>query len=140
MEPPAAGFDAVVLAVSPHAHTRIAGVSLVERGRRSASKAGARRIRVLESADDVRDLPAWAAERGDHAIVVVQAGDQLVHTPLLAPLAAATGDRRLAVGPDGAYAGALWAEGAAADEAIAAIVSAGAAPGAADRELADRWA
>ena len=135
-----AGFDAIVLAVSPHARARIAGVALVERGRRVVTKLGARRVRVIESAADAAGLGAWAAERGDHALLVLQAGDQLVHTGLAAPLVAGagagTGPRRLAVGPDGAFAGALWAEGAAIDEVVAAVV---AAPATADRDIAARW-
>jgi phosphatidylglycerophosphate synthase len=136
MEPRAAGFDAVVLAMSPHARASVAGVALVERGRRVASKLGARRVLVVERADDLAALTAWGQARGDHALVVIAAGDQLVHTPLVAPLLAATGERRLAVGPDGAYAGALWAEGAAIDDVLAALAT---APATADRDLAARW-
>ena len=111
-------------------------MSLVERGRRVVAKLGARRIKVIESAADAADVVAWAAERGDHALLVVQAGDQLVHTPLVAPLAGAQGPRRLAVGPDGTYAGALWAEAADADDVAAALA---AAPATADRDVAARW-
>lgn len=140
----AAGFDAVVLAVSPHARTRIAGLSLVERGRRVVTKLGARRVRVIESATDAADLAGWAAEGADRALVVVEAGAQLVHLPLVAPLLPPPGTppadgrpaRRIAVGPDGAFAGALWAEGADRDLVIAAIV---AAPTTAAGDVAARW-
>lgn len=131
----AVAFDAVVLASSPHARMRIAGVSLVERGRRVAVKLGARRVRVIQAREEA-DLTTWAAVRGEHALLVIQAGDQLVHTALAAPLVAAEGARRVAVGPDGAYAGALWAEGDAVDEVLAAIA---AAPATADRDVAARW-
>lgn len=143
MEATAAGFDAVVLAVSPHARARVAGVALVERGRRVVAKLGARRVRVIESAADAATLPAWLAERGAYDLLVVDAGDQLVHTALVAPLAATIGPRRLAVGPDGAFAGALWIDGAAADAAaaIAELAAAiAAAPATAARDVAARWA
>jgi phosphatidylglycerophosphate synthase len=135
----ATAFDAVVLAVSPHARARIAGVPLVERGRRVAVKAGARRVLVIERAEDARELAAWAAGRGGRALLVIAAGEQLVHTPLVSPLVAAdaTGARRVAVDPDGAHAGALLAAGDAdVDDVIAAIA---AAPATADRDLAARW-
>lgn len=131
-----AGFDAIVLAVAPTARARVAGVALIERGRRAVTKLGAHRVRVIERGEDAADLAAWAADRDGRGLLVVQAGDQLVHTPLVAPLVAEPGDRRLAVGPDGAYAGALFADGAAIDDVIAAIV---AAPATADRDLAARW-
>ncbi len=133
-----AGFDAVVLAVSPHARTRIAGLSLVERGRRTVGKLGAVRIRVIESVADTADLARWAADGGDRPLVVIEAGDQLVHVPLLAPLLAAeaTGARRIAVGPDGAFAGALYAEAGERAAVIAAIV---AAPATAARDVVASW-
>ncbi|HWU91615.1 MAG TPA: CDP-alcohol phosphatidyltransferase family protein, partial [Kofleriaceae bacterium] len=61
---------------------------------------------------------------------------QVVHTPLVTPLLGSTCDRRIAVGPDGAPAGALWASAAVAPEVLAAIA---AAPATADVELASRW-
>ncbi len=138
-----AGFDAVVLAVSPHARTRIAGLTLVERGRRVVTKLGARRVRVIATAADAADLATWAADGGDHALVVVEAGAQLVHLGPIAPLLAApaaadpTGpDRRRAVGPDGAFAGALRVTAADRAAVIAAI---GAAPATAAADLAARW-
>ncbi len=41
-------FDAVVLATSEHAKDKLLGISLVERGRRVAVKAGARRVYVID--------------------------------------------------------------------------------------------
>jgi len=114
-------FDAVVLASSPHAREVLLGLTLVQRGRRVALKAGARRVHVVETADDAAALPAWDAERGDAGLLVIRAGDRLVHRPLVEPLIAGTGHRRIAVGPDGAYAGALFADGDAAASAIAAL-------------------
>lgn len=135
---PAAGpatFDAVIVAAAPSASARVLGLTLAERGRRVAGKLGARRVFTLDG-DGGAALVQWNAERGDTPLVVLRAGDQVVHMPLLEPLLAAAGARRLAVGPDDAYAGALYAEGAHADEAIAALA---AAPPAADRSLAVAW-
>jgi hypothetical protein len=129
-------FDAVILATSPHATTKLLGLSLVERGRRVAVKAGARRVHVVDGDGALARLAAWDAERGTAALLVIGAGDQLVHTPLVKPLIAATGDRRIAVGPDGAFAGAVWATGESAREAIAAIE---ASPTTADASLAAGW-
>jgi len=129
-------FDAIVVADSPHADTVLLGLSLVERARRVAVRAGARRVHVARDAATAAELAAWDRERGDADLLVVRGGDQLVHHPLLKPLFGAAGPRRIAVGPDGAYAGALWASGDAAREAIEAIA---AAPATADRDLAARW-
>jgi len=128
-------FDAVVLADSPHAGVRILGLTLAERGRRVAARAGARRVCVVEDAGAARALAAWHAEGGAPALLIVRAGDQLVHTPLVEPLLAGAAERRIAVGPDGAYAGAIWLGPAAAREAIEAL-----AGGGDDRALAARWA
>ncbi len=124
--------------MAPHAQARVVGLSLVERGRRVATRAGARRVFVLDAvdADATAALRRWDEARGDAALLVLQAGDQVVHTGLVTPLLAGASDRRLAVGPDGAYAGALWARGAAADEAIAALA---AAPDGGDAQLVARW-
>src|SRR5687768_3423853 len=116
-----ATFDAVVLAVSPHAAARVAGLSLRERGRRVAARLGARRDQVVDDDAAAAALPAWDAERGDAALLVLRAGDQVVHTPLVEPLLAGRGDLRVAVGPDGAYAGAALARGPAAAALIAAL-------------------
>jgi phosphatidylglycerophosphate synthase len=129
-------FDAIVLADSPHAHTRVMGLTLAERGRRVVTRAGARRVLVIDSAAALAGLPAWEAERGDAALLVVRAGDQVVHRPLVEPLLAGTADRRIAVGPDGAFAGALWARGEVSRDIVPAIT---AAPQTADADLARRW-
>ncbi len=116
-------LDAVILASSPHAQTRVLGLSLVERGRRVAARLGARRVFVLDQASAGPALVRWHAEGGDAALLVLQAGDQVVHLPLCEPLVGGTADRRVAVGPDGGHAGALWARGDAAREAIAALAA-----------------
>lgn len=113
-------FDAVVLADSPHAHARVMGLTLVERGRRVAAKSGARRVYVIDSADATKRLAAWEAERGDAALVIVRAGDQVIHKPLIEPLLAGSRDRRIAISDNGAFAGALYVRGDASD-VIAAV-------------------
>ncbi len=130
-------FDAVILATSAHAQTKLLGITLVERGRRVVDKAGARRVYVIDGDAAAAGFAAWDAQRGDASLLVVRAGDQLVHLPLVKPLIASAGDRRLAVGPDGAFAGAVWAgAGAAASQAAAAIT---ASPATADADLAATW-
>lgn len=126
----------MIVAASPHARARVCGVTLVERGRRVAARLGARRILVLDDAAAAAGLAAWSAARDGAELVVVRAGDQVVHVPLVEPLRAADGDRRVAVGPDGAYAGALWARGGAVDEVVAALAS---DPAEGDRDVAARW-
>lgn len=117
----ALALDAVVLADDPRARTRIAGLTACERAVRVARRVGAGRVFVV-GVDGGRDaLPAWGA--ATTALLVIRA-DQLVHTPLASPLveAAPVADGIVAaVGPDGAYAGALVAHGAAAGVVIAAL-------------------
>jgi phosphatidylglycerophosphate synthase len=66
-------------------------------------------------------IPAWRAGRSS-AVLVIRA-DQLVHTPLVAPLLAARPAHgiAIAVGPDGEYAGAFVAASDAADRVIEAL-------------------
>jgi phosphatidylglycerophosphate synthase len=92
---------------------------------------------VVTTAAEAAALPAWAAGRAGRALLVIEAGDQLVHTPLVAPLVAApTGGRRLAVDADGTYAGALWAEGADVEDVLAAIIE---SPATGPAAVAARW-
>jgi phosphatidylglycerophosphate synthase len=134
-------FDAVVLADSPHAGVRVLGLTLAERGRRVAGRAGARRVLVVDGAGAAGELAAWHTEGGAPALLILRAGDQVVHPPLVDPLLAGgqpggpAGGRRIAVGPDGAYAGAMWLSAGAAGEAIAALSR----DLGADAELAARW-
>jgi phosphatidylglycerophosphate synthase len=114
-------FDAVVLATASTARDKVLGITLAERGRRVVSKAGARRVYVIDSDDALAGLGAWESERGDAALLLLRAGDQLVHLPLVQPLLAGTGARRIAVGPNGEYGGALFASAAHAREVIAAL-------------------
>jgi len=133
---PPRALDAVILADSEHAKTVVLGLTLVERGVRVAGRLGARRVLVLDASTEPGALARWNAERGDAALIVIRAGDQIVHPPLIQPLLAGSSDRRIAVGPDGAYAGALWADGDAAGQVIAALV---ASPAMGDREVLAAW-
>ncbi|CAN5894264.1 hypothetical protein BH11MYX2_BH11MYX2_33370 [soil metagenome] len=128
-------FDAIVIAVAPSSTETILGLTLVERGRRMVAKAGARRVFVLDATSG-ESLTPWAAEIGGADLLVVRAGDQVVHFPLVKPLLAATGSERLAIGPDGAFAGALYVTSARVDEVVAALT---ASPATADRDLAARF-
>jgi phosphatidylglycerophosphate synthase len=121
-------IDAIVLADAAGADARVVGLTLAERARRVAGRGGATRVLI---ARERTAITAWWNEsgRGD-AVLVIRATDQLVHTPLVSGLATASGDRVVAVAPDGAvatdvaagaYAGAMLARGAAADELVAAL-------------------
>src|SRR5690606_38386576 len=129
-------LDALILADSPHARTKLLGLTLVERGRRVALRAGARDVFVLDSASGVDALRAWAAGRRAGALLGIRADDQVVHKPLVEPLLRGRADRRRAAGRHGARAGAPWVgrERARGESAAAAP-----RPGAADRVRATRW-
>lgn len=111
-------LDAVVLFDALSQQT-IAGLSAGERAVRVARRAGATRVLVV---DRVRDqLAAWRGARRCPLLVV--RADQLVHPPLVTPLLAAppADGLAIAVGPDGAYAGALLATGGRAGAVIDAL-------------------
>jgi phosphatidylglycerophosphate synthase len=127
-------FDVVLLANSPHARTHVLGLSLVERGWRVAERAGAKRVFIVDSVAAANDLRAWA--ESSTALIVMRVGDQVVHKPLLDALVAGTGQRRIVVGADGTYGGAVWASGPAIKEAVDTIL---ASPKRADEQLHERW-
>jgi phosphatidylglycerophosphate synthase len=87
-------LDAIVLADSELSRVRIAGLTARERAIRVARKAGATRVHVI-------DGPDRSALRGlrPSAVLVIRA-DQLVHTGLVLPLMAATGDAAAVVPAD----------------------------------------
>ena len=117
-------LDALILADSPHARTELLGLTLMERGRRVATRAGARRVFVVDSPAAAAGLLPWADGLGHAALLVVRASDQVVHKPLVEPLLRGTGERRVAVGPGGAYAGAFWVRPEHARDVIAALAAA----------------
>ncbi len=114
-------LDAIIIADDPLATVRIAGLSARERATRVANRVGATRVLVIDGARDGVD--GWR-DRRSCPVLVIRA-DQLVHTPLVAPLVAArpTEGVVVAVGPDDVDAGAYLAAGAAARQAIAAIAA-----------------
>ena len=113
-------LDAVLL-VGPLSGVKIAGLAAGERAARVARRVGASRVVTVELGRAAGELAAWRAGRACPLLVV--RADQLVHTPLVAPLVAAPAPDRLAaaVGPDDAYAGALLATGAAAASVVDAL-------------------
>jgi phosphatidylglycerophosphate synthase len=111
-------LDAVVL-FDALSQQRVAGLTAGERAVRVARRAGATRVLVV---DRVRDqLVAWRGAR--RCPLLVLRADQLVHPPLVTPLiAAAPADGlAIAVGTDGAYAGAVLATGERAGRVIEAL-------------------
>jgi len=127
---------ALVLADAPGADAQVVGLSLAERARRVVERAGARAVLV---ARDRAAIAAWWRDAGCDRLLVVRATDQVIHTPLVAPLVASDSTRAVAVaGPDAPatdvaadhYAGAMIVHGPAAAELIAAL-----AAGADDRAL-----
>jgi len=111
-------LDAVVL-FDALSQVKIAGLSAGERAVRVARRAGATRVLIV---DRVRDqLVAWRGGRSSPLLVV--RADQLVHSPLVAPLVAAppADGLAIAVDADGGYAGALLATGARATAVIEAL-------------------
>ena len=118
-------LDAIVLAEDPLSRVRIAGLSARERAIRVARRVGATRVIVLDDAGRA-PLAGLTSER----LLVIRA-DQLVHTPLVAPLVEAQPASGVAMAvEDSTYAGALLATGGAATEIIARL-----AAGARDAEL-----
>lgn len=123
-------LDAVILADSPLASVRIAGLDVRERAVRVARRIGAARVSVIERGEDRAELVAWRS--GRTCPVVVIRADQLVHTPLVQPLinALPADGIAMAVAPGsglvddiapGGYAGAFVATGMAATSVVAEL-------------------
>ncbi len=130
-------LTAIVIADAPGADARVVGLSLAERARRVAVRAGASAVLVARSR---AELPAWWRANPSERVLVIRATDQLVHTPLVSGLVATDRALAIAVAPRdaaasdcaaGSYAGAMIACGAAASRLVAAL-----ADGADDRALA----
>jgi phosphatidylglycerophosphate synthase len=119
-------FDAVVIAEGDAAAARVLGLSLRDRARKVAERAGARRVYVLDGPAADAGLAAWRAAGDPRAVLAIWASDQVVHTPLVEPLLDRGPERGVAVGPDGAFAGAALAIGGAAiDELVTDVRGAG---------------
>ena len=129
-------FDVIVLAVGPAARAhKVCGLTLVERGRRLANKLGATRVHVVESAELAKQLPSSVSAERD--LLIIRCSDQVVHFPLVDAVRPGTeAGARIAVGPDGDYAGAIWVPPSDAAEVAAALA---ADPENGDAELAKRW-
>ncbi|MEJ7600582.1 MAG: CDP-alcohol phosphatidyltransferase family protein, partial [Kofleriaceae bacterium] len=125
-------FDVIVLAVGPAARShKVCGLTLAERGRRLANKAGATRVHLVDSIERAQQLPGWVADRD---VLVLRASDQVVHFPLVD--AVKGGGARIAVGPDGVYAGAIWVPRTDAPQVAAALAT---DPEHGDIALAKQW-
>lgn len=95
-------FDAIVLAADS-SRVKVCGLTLVERARRVAVKGGARRVLIVEAG-----TPAptdWAAP--DHALLVIDATDHVVHTPLVTT--ARADGTAIVTDAAGDFAGAIYA-------------------------------
>ena len=117
-------FDAIVLADSPLAAVRIAGLTARERALRVAQRVGAARVQVVDDAATRAELVAWRGESG--VPVLVLRADQLVHPPLAQPLvdwlAAGGTGAAITVGDlPSTYAGAFVVTGDTVATAIAAL-------------------
>lgn len=134
-------LDAIILADTPLATVRIAGLDIRERAIRVARRVGAERVFVIDRSEDRASLSAWHSGLA-RAVVVIRA-DQLVHPPLVKPLIDALVDNSIAmaVAPDsplvedvlpGRYAGAFVATGTSARPVVEAL-----AAGAIDSELVE---
>ncbi|MCE9577574.1 MAG: hypothetical protein K8W52_30775, partial [Deltaproteobacteria bacterium] len=82
-----APFDAIVIAAAT-SRVKVCGLTLVERARRVAVKAGALRVLVAEDLAPAA-IATWAAAEPARALVVVDASDHVIHMPLLATARAA---------------------------------------------------
>lgn len=125
-------LDAIVLATDVRAGTRIAGLTARERAVRVARRVGAERVLVVDDRATLTGLPVWRSS-SQRPLLVLRA-DQLVHTPLAAPLVAALPADGVVIAsvPEapaasdlqvGEYAGAIAARGAAAGALIDALVA-----------------
>lgn len=127
----ASEFDAIVVGTSSRA--TVCGLTLVERARRVALKAGAGRVLVVDAVTPLLDeVRAWAAAEPSRRLVVVDVREHVIHVPLIQ--AALGASSAVVVEPSGAFAGAMLADVGQRDELLAAVTR---PDGLAD--LAARW-
>ncbi len=126
-------FDAIIAANALHAQGRVAGLTLVERARRVAVRAGADRVLVLDGDTTTCEFARSLAPNA--GVLFIDARAQVVHTDLVKPVAGSDAER-LVVVDDAGYAGALWAGPSASQELIAALND---SPNDGDASLAERW-
>jgi phosphatidylglycerophosphate synthase len=126
-------LDAVILAPPRSRERTITGLTLGERGRRVAVRAGvdARAVHVARSPDDLARL-----RLGDRPLLVVRAVDQVVAAELVEPLRLSDAGARVAIDPAGAVAGAIRVDAADAADLLAQLAADLSAP--LDRPGAER--
>lgn len=130
-------FDVIVLAVGPAATAhKVCGLTLLERGRRLAGKLGATRVHVVDSGELAKQLPSSVSAERD--LLIIRCSDQVVHFPLVDAVRPDTETTlpRVAIGPDGVYAGAIWVP---PSEVVAVAAALAADPENGDAALAKRW-
>ncbi len=124
-------LDAIVIA-GPTSAVRVCGLTLDERARRVALKAGARRVLVANMRSSSAEQLAWAAEQPGRDLLVLDATEHVVHVPLIQAIQG--GGTQIAIDERHAFAGALIADGDRVAAAASATTSAALAA------LAARWA
>jgi phosphatidylglycerophosphate synthase len=125
-------LHAIVLADGPSADRKIAGLTLRERARRVAVKVGAVRVFVVDRPEDRAAITAWWADGLGGDLLVIRAGDQLVHTPLVSDLVGQA--HAVSVTPAAVPAGAMIGRAGHADGLARAL-----AAGDDDLALAATW-
>jgi phosphatidylglycerophosphate synthase len=112
--------DAIILAPPRRRERTITGLTLGERGRRVAVRAGVptERVHVVRTRDELAALGL-----GARALLVVRALDQVVAAELVEPLAPGEAGTRVAVDDRGARAGALRVDAERAAEVLAALTA-----------------
>ena len=116
---PVTKLDAIVLADDALSRVKIAGLSARERAVRVATRLGAERVFVVEG--NREELAVWRAPTSGPVLVL--RADQLVHTGLASPLVDNKPNNGISIAVDraDAYAGAILATGAAADDVVARL-------------------
>lgn len=124
------GFDAILLVTA--SRWTVCGLTLAERARRVAVKAGAHRVLEVVPGMSPDAIATWAAVEPARALVVLDATDHVIHVPLVQ--AVLGGGSTIAIDATGAFGGAVFADVAQRDEVLAASASPAQLV-----ELAARW-
>jgi hypothetical protein len=120
-------FYAAVLGLDLVTDAKVCGLSLLERARRVATRAGAAHVQLVRDAADLDAIAEWRRQHPHDDLLLLRASDQVVHTPLVdavmprrQPHGGAVDVPTLAVAPDDdAYAGAIWVPASRAAAAAA---------------------
>ena len=124
-------LDAIVLSTT--SRVKVGGLRCAERGRRVAVKGGAARVLVVDETTPVAAIEAYASDHPDRALVVIDAIEHVVHTPLVTAVTGA--ETTLAIDEAGTFAGCVMAMPSQRAELAAAARVRGDELGA----LAARW-